>query len=423
MLINNADHRTSIFKNLISVIMIFMLIIMNSPIISFALYWNMEDVITLHIKLSLLDNKPLPNAEIIVKPTIYSTHEYTGKTNNDGVATITTEYNAITKTVYIKVYYWIYGEIYSGKINVDNENITITLNYTIFKTSINIYNEYLEPASITYKLLYVFGNNQTMLLENNTATTQILINGVIDNHYLLLNNNTLQNYVLQLNTMEKHSITIRFNQEIIEEKKIIVDTHNPIVSVERSTYSIRKINHEYFYKILLTINICDGVNTEDTRLYVKYYYPKEKEQEPFKIYLAGFKTNGSTTISIYNVSSSGIINETNKTLILNITAVDPSGKSTTLFKTIYLSILTKPNHTSTTTTTTTITTKYSIGKNTSTASNTLFSTNTSNLSTSYFNPPHSGGGEAEALAYIYYLGPIISATLLLYEFIRLRLGE
>ncbi|ABN69593.1 hypothetical protein Smar_0485 [Staphylothermus marinus F1] len=422
MLINTFNHKVLIFEQIILLfIIIFMLLTVNSHIAGSISYWNIGDKITLHIKVSLLDNKPLPNAEIIVKPTIYSTHKYINKTNNNGTATITTEYDAITNTVYVEINYWVYGKIYSGKISVINKNIAITLNYTILRASINIYNEYLEPTNVTYKLLYVCGDNQTILLENNTPTTQVLINGIIDNHYLLLNNNTLQNYILLLNTMEKHRITVRFDQRILEEKRVVIDIYDPIISVERSTYSIQKINHEYFYKILLTINVCDGVNTEDTRLYVKYYYPKE--QKPFKIYLVGSKTNGSIIIFIYNVSSSGIMSGTNKTLILNITAMDPYGKSTTLFKTIYLSTLSKLNYTSTTPTTTTITTKYLVGENTSTTSNTLHLTSTRNISTEYFSPPYSGGKEAETLTFIYYLGPIISASILLYEFIRLRRGE
>lgn len=377
---------------------------------------NLGSEVTLYIKVTLTNNQPLPGAEVIVKPTIYSTHEYVNTTDNNGLTIITTEYDTVTKTVYVKVKYWIYGELYCSKISIADKYITIVLDYTILKANISIYDEYLKPINASYELFYNSGTQQLKLVEKEAPSNYILINGTINGHYLLQNKDILSNYMLILKSMEKYMTIIRIDQTILERQEVIMDIHSPVIKVNNISYTIRRIDQSYFYKLILSIEICDGVNTENTVLKISYYYPKEERL--IIIYLAGIKTNDSIKAFIYNATTTGIINKANLTLVLNITAIDPYNRETTLLKTINLKPPKQKYNTSTTIYTTTA--RYNESENITSTSSTQTTAGMNTNTARYFSPPINEDNELDSLSYIYYLGPIISISILLYEFIRRR---
>jgi hypothetical protein len=386
---------------LLSLFLLVMLINVTS-IMSFHILNYNVNYVTLHIRILLADNKPLAHAVVIAKPTIYSTHKYINYTDRTGSTYLKTEYNPISKTIYLIIEYWIYGDLYIGKVSIQNRSIEIKLNYMVLNTTFNIVDEYLKPVRINhYVLKYSVNNENKTIIEIMNSNNKIVINGSIDNHLIIYNNETINNYylVLGFNNTEE---TIRLNNNLLRRNTLIIDLYKPRIWIKELNSSVNIIDGFKYYELKAIVYIYDGINTPN----IKFKVNIPLKQKPRISYEYKLLDNNT---AVYNVLIKGSIGSNINILRIYFYAVDPSGKKTVVLKNVTLLTLSSSR-----------TTTFHISTTTSSMKTTQ-SLMTTNTTTQYFHPPtRNKEGGNKGFEQYYFLGPIIGLLILIYEVLHRR---
>ncbi len=369
----------------------------------------------LTIRFILQDGFPLSNASIILKPSRVSTVELINTTNHEGYAVFRLDENYFNPIYHplIKVSYGVYGVIYEKTYNSFNDiPSTIVLPYTVLNTTINVRDEYLDMINGSYTLFY----NGHRLAGGEFINGSLNIGG-IDAMGLYLLWSTIGS-----DPNDEYTLTIDVSQGIhksyklidVTDSGIIIDVYPPKLVVEDFNYQYMENAHiMYFY---LNISGWDGINTEDLSFNVGMKIIIGNNSIDLMPTLEECTIHGrdGLTIKTCRYKSSFLTRTMDPNTInaveYSVTAIDPSGKKSTIngYETIRISNGSNGSAGSTNTLTTTP------FQSTTPASTT---TRHGNQSVG-FTPPPSSGGENMFLPYsIYYLGPLLGVIVL---FIELR---
>lgn len=138
-------------KSLFTVILIIILVV-SSTHISINTFSNA----VLEIKVENLNGIGLPNVTVVVKPSIYSTKQVSGNTDQNGLTIISGFEKSINGTVYVELIIQVYGlSIGLRSIDPSYGKITITLPYMCINgTEIRVEDEYRTGFNGFYKLEY-----------------------------------------------------------------------------------------------------------------------------------------------------------------------------------------------------------------------------------------------------------------------------
>ena len=317
----------------------------------------------IHIK--LLDDTPLSEAIVIIKPTIYSTREAINTTNSSGYVEIFIDRNVFGNKPYLIIKYWIYGEIYHGYINLSTtakeQIISIKLNYTILQGEYKVINEYLEPLNGTYLLAYKFGNKFTNITQGKIISGIIHVN--YTEHTLLFNNELAGNYIFIIKVKNE---TIKSKLSGIRNNTIIVDTEKPIIQIieKKATYN----KESNTVTVIVLLKVIDGIYSEKVRL--NGYIVSNNRKAWFRIDKIN-STKKDHSVTVYYSMKTTILNiNISKTVNIYIIASDPTGKSTIIKTIMPIEIIetsqtTGQNHSNTTTLINTLTTTTMPGEETS----------------------------------------------------------
>jgi hypothetical protein len=391
-------------RHILASLLLLVMLINITSVASINILNHNTNYVTLHIRVLLANNKPLAHAMIIAKPTRYSTHEYINYTDMNGSAYLKTEYSTIYETIYLTIKYWIYGELYTGKVSVRNKNIVIRLNYMVLNNTFNIVDEYLEPIKIDYYILkYSVDNENKTVMRVINSNSKVIINGSIDHYLIIYNDETINNYylVLGFNDTEK---TIMLNNDLLRRSTLIIDLHRPKIWVKKLNSSVDIIDGFKYYELKAIVYIYDGVNTPN----IKFWVDIRLKQKPRIIYKHNLLSNNTV---VYNVLVKGSTSSSINTLHIYFYAVDPGGKESVIYRNITLIA-------SSTSKITTSQTPIITTSSMKTATSALINTNTT---TQYFHPPTRSEEESiRGFKLYYFLGPIISLLILIYEILHRR---
>ncbi|MCD6196893.1 MAG: hypothetical protein J7J82_08925 [Staphylothermus sp.] len=307
-----------------------------------------NNYIKLILYVKLLDDTPLSQAIVIIKPTIYSTCEVINTTNSSGYVEIFIDRNLFGNKPYLVIKYWIYGEIYHGYINLSatkEQIISIKLNYTTLQGEYRVINEYLEPLNGTYFLVYKSGNEFTNITKGRIISGIIHVN--YTKHTLLFNNKLADNYIFIIKVKNK---TIKAKLSGISNNTIIVDTEKPIIQIidKKATYN-KKSNT---ITVTILLKVIDGIYSEKVRL--NGYIVSNNRKALLRIEKIN-ATNKDHLIILYYSLKTTILNiNISKIVDIYITASDPTGKLTITKTIIPIEIIeasqtTSQNHSNTTT--------------------------------------------------------------------------
>ncbi len=395
----------TIMKTVLALLPLLVMLINTTGIVSINTLNYNTNYITLHIRVLLADGKPLEHAMIIVKPTIYSTHKYINYTDINGSTYLRTEYNPISKTVYLTIKYWIYGELYTGRVDIRNKDIEIRLNYIVLNRTFDIVDEYLKPIIINYYILkYSINDENKTIVKIVNPNHKIIINGSIDHYLIIYNNKTINNYYLTLgfNNSEK---TIRLNNSLLRRRFLVIDLYKPKMWIKELNSNVNIIDGFKYYELKAIIYIYDGVNTPN----VKFKVDTSLRQKPRINYKYSLLNNDT---AVYNVIVRGSTGSNINILRIYFYAIDPSGKELVISKNISL---TSSAISKTITSRTLITTTLPI------RTTSISSLTTTNTITQYFRPPTKNeGGKGRGYELYYFIGPIIGLLILIYEILHRR---
>ncbi len=316
------------------------------------------------IHVRLLDDTPLSEAIVIVKPTIYSTREATNITNSGGYVEIFIDRNVFGNKPYLIIKYWFYGEIYHGYINLSTTTkekiISIKLNYTTLQGEYRVINEYLESLNGTYLLAYKFGNKLINITEGKIISGIIHVN--YTKHILLFNNELANNYIFIIKVKNE---TIKSKLSGIRNNTIIVDTENPLIQIVEKKATYNKEANTVTITVLL--KVIDGIYSEKVRL--NGYIVSNNRKAWLRINKIN-ATKKDHLVTVYYSMKTTILNiNITKTVNICITASDLTGKSTIIkttmpIETIETTQTTGRNHSNTTTPINTLTTTTILGEET-----------------------------------------------------------
>ena len=280
-----------------------------------------SEAIDLTIKVTLVDGSPLPNALVRVAPSIFyaNSKKYTVEnfTDADGVAILkNVMVNPVDHTVYLEIHYGIYGLIYSyNKLSIEKMSQNLSLPYRILMVSMNIVDEYLNGVEGNFTLYY----NGKTVIEGEFTNGNLIIDGRKHKHYILIGDRIEYRIkIITTNTTKEEVISGTNN---IFDKTIVLDLYKPVIHME---YYYKKYNEKTnIWQITLSFTVRDGVYSGKVRTYIKA-----------KLLPSGRKVYGgeiqpsevTSTRALYNVTLH-IVSSNDRLLVLNITTIDLSGKS------------------------------------------------------------------------------------------------
>ncbi len=382
---------------------------------------NSNSSVKIQILFTLQDGLPLSNASITLKPSRVSTVKLVNTTDHYGYVVFWVDENYFNPIYHplITVSYGVYGVIFEETYKSFNDiPSSIILPYTVLNTTINVRDEYLERINGSYTLLY----NGHRLVEEEFDNGSLNIEGIdVMGLYLLWS-------TTDSNPNNGYTLTIDASQGVHESYKlidvinsgIIIDVYPPRLVVEDFNYQYMENAHViYFY---LNISGWDGINTEDLLFNVDMKIIVGDNGIDLIPTLEEYTIHDrdGLTVKTCRYKSSFLIETMDPNTINAIeysaTAVDPSGKKSTVngYETIIIGTGSDGSGGSTNTLITT----------TPFQSTTPIVTTTSHGNQSAgFTPPSPSGGKNTFLPYsIYYLGPLLGVIVLFIELRSHRVG-
>ncbi|MCD6301719.1 MAG: hypothetical protein J7L82_06600, partial [Staphylothermus sp.] len=246
-------------------------------------------------------------------------------TNTTGHTELLIDRDLFENKAHIIIKYWIYGEIYSGYIDLtsstEEQFIPIKLNYTLLQRKYRVLNEYMKPLNGTFLLTYEDGKKLINIIEGKIVSGTMYIN--YTEHMLLFNNELANKYVLLI-MVENETIKAKLSE--IKNNTIIVDTENPLIEIieKKATYN----EETNTLTIILQLKVTDGIYSK--KVYLNGFINVNNRTTRFGIERINTTNDNHTIVTYYVMKTTILYINIDKTIDIYITATDPSGKSSTI---------------------------------------------------------------------------------------------
>jgi len=224
----------------------------------------------LRIQVVLENGEPLPNATVVVSPSIYAANPLTAYTDENGTAVFNNVTVVDDRDSYVfrlNIKYGIYGELYAFPIKVripkDSYTYRVVLPYTTLQLNYTVLDEYLNPLNCSFRLLY---NNQ-LVVESGAVNGVIMINSTAylktsSSYQLLLVGDTNLTYRLEIEYGKEKSVLVVSKKSM--NGRSILDIHPP-----RVDWWVTVKQTAVYWVVDVYLNITDGVHSDKVKITVE----------------------------------------------------------------------------------------------------------------------------------------------------------
>jgi hypothetical protein len=399
-----------LLKITIGMVLLLTLTMLNGG--SLAVFSTPDTINELVVHVYLSDGTPLPDAIVMVSPSMLSSkyHTLTNTTNANGTAVfydvmVSVKYNVYE--VHVNITYGLYKTLYDNTVKLPigrkRYEVDIRLPYNTLSLNYTVMDEYEKRINGTYELYY----QDVMVYQGRILDGSIVVGNIrYDGKYLLIGGSSNEiTYSLLIHTISSDDLYLVTKDNV--SGTIIIDLYPPKTSVNFSKYIDERLRIAW---ISIVINASDGVFTRGMRVYVEARWIDNNKLIYKSSYLKPQIIINNT--AVYNATFNALLNEKHEpnTIYVLVRVVDNSGK--TVEKELFIDV----NVSSTiveSTTTTTLVESITRSKTPIYSYSPSYSNNTSSRNV-YFSVPRENR-EAVIPYDIYFIGVIISLVVIILE--------